>query len=149
LTVCFFAFASEKRRAKLPQWVGIVTIASITLAGLSYLCLPKIEVRLARGYSYYQTKEEILALRIALGDNGWHTTAEVRTGFQEMISNPTNAQEYGMQNWDNPFVGGQFHEEDSPGNYLLRETNNQLQIVTFNRDGAEEVQDTLDLPLRH
>ncbi len=28
-------------------------------------------------------------------------------------------------------LAGKFREEDSPGNYLLRETNNQLQLVIF------------------
>jgi hypothetical protein len=147
--VCLVAFVGATHKTKLPRQIGIVTLTSLFLVGLIYLSLPKIEVKLGRGHFYYQTKEEVLALRIALSDSDWHTAAEVRTGFQKIISNPTNAQEYGLQNWDNPFVGGQFHEEDSPGNYLLRETNNQLQIVTFNRDGAEEVQDTWDLPARH
>ena len=149
VVVCLLAFASEMHKAKLPWRIGIVTLASFLLVGLVYLSLPKIEVKLARGRFYYQTKEEMLALRIALGDSDWHTTAEIRAGFQKFISNPTNAAEYGLKNWDNNLVGGQFREEDSPGNYLLREINHQLQIVTFNRDGAEEVQDTLDLPAKH
>ncbi len=145
--VCILAFAGKTHKTKLPRRIGNVALASIVLVGLVYLSLPKIEVKLVKGRIYWRDQE--LILHFTLGDLRPKTVGEVRTGFQEMISNPTNAQEYGMQNWDNPFVGGQFHEEDSPGNYLLRETNNQLQIVTFNRDGAEEVQDTLDLPLRH
>jgi hypothetical protein len=75
--------------------------------------------------------------------------AEVRTGLQQTISNPTNAANYGLKNWDNYFVGGQFREEDSPGNYLLRETNNQVQLVFLNPDGGEEIADTWDLPKQH
>ena len=56
---------------------------------------------------------------------------------------------YGVKNWDNYFVGGQIREEDSPGNYLLRETNNQLQFVSFNSDGGEGVMDTWDLRAQH
>ena len=98
-----------------------------------------------RGYFPSDMKAEQLALLMALGDSDWQTTAEARAGFQEMISNPTNAMMYGVKNWDNYFVGGQLREEDSPGNYLLRETNNQLQFITFNSDGGEEVYETLDL----
>ena len=145
LVVCLLAFANETHKTKLPQRIGIVTVASIMFAGVLYLCLPKIEVKLTRGYFPSEMKMEQLALLMALGDSDWHTTAEVRAGFQEMISNPTNATVYGVKNWGNYFVGGQIREEDSPGNYLLRETNNQLQFITFNSDGGEGVYETLDL----
>ena len=145
LVVCLLAFANETHKTKLPQRIGIVTVASIMFAGVLYLCLPKIEVKLTRGYFPSEMKMEQLTLLLALGDFDWHTTAEVRAGFQEMISNPTNATVYGVKNWGNYFVGGQIREEDSPGNYLLRETNNQLQFITFNSDGGEGVYETLDL----
>jgi hypothetical protein len=149
LLVCLLAFASETHKTKLLRRIGMVAVTSIILAGLFYLSLPKIEVHLMKGHFYSYWRQEQLALQLALGDSDWHTTAEVRAGLQEMISNPTNAMAYGIKNWDNYFVGGQVHEEDSPGNYLLRETNNRLQFVTFNRDGGEEIYDTLDLQTRH
>ena len=148
LIVCFFAFASEKRRAKLPRWVGIAAIASIALAGLSYLCLPKIEVKLVKVPSYDWSLKK-MALYIAMGDFNGHTAAEARANLQEIISNPTNAMDYGIRNRDNYFVGGQFREEDSPGNYLLRETNNQLELVVFNLDGGAEVSGTWSLQAQH
>jgi hypothetical protein len=52
---------------------------------------------------------------------------------------------YGVKSWDNYFVGGQIREEDSPGNYLLRETNNQLQFVSFDYEGGEGVLSSWDL----
>jgi hypothetical protein len=122
------------------------------LVGLIYLSLPKIEVKLVKGgysRSYNNMREEQLALGIALDDFSWHTATEARTGLQKMISNPTNAAVYGLKNWDNQFVGGQFREEDSPGNYLLRETNNQLELVFFNPDGGEDVSFTEDLRPQH
>jgi hypothetical protein len=39
-------------------------------------------------------------------------------------------------------------EEDSPGNYLLRETNNQLQLIFFYPNGEEEISETRDLPIQ-
>jgi len=149
LVVCLLAFASETHKTRLPRRIGMVAVASIMLAGVFYLCLPKIEVKLVKGYFPSEMKMEQLTLLLALGDFDWHTTAEVRAGFQEMISNPTNATVYGVKNWDNYFVGGHIREEDSPGNYLLRETNNQLQFVTFGYDGGEFVLHSLDLPTRH
>ena len=146
--VCLLAFASEAHKTRLLRRIGIVVVTSIILAGVFYLSLSKIEVKLTRGYFPSEMKMEPLALLLAFGDSDWHTTAEVRAGFQEMISNPTNAALYGVKNWDNYFVGGQLREEDSPGNYLLRETNNQLQFITFNFDGGENIYETLDLHTR-
>jgi len=154
LTVCFFAFASEKRRAKLPRWIGIVTIASIALAGLSYLCLPKIEVKLVKGGFHRDHNtflEEQFILHDALDGGGWRSIVEARAILRITISDTNNGAKIwdGTDSryvWDNPFVGGQLHEEDSPGNYLLRETNNQLHLVFFNSDGAEDVQGTWNLP---
>jgi hypothetical protein len=149
LAVCFLAFAGEMHKTKLPLQIGIITLAGIIVVGVVYLALPKIEVKLVKGRFYSYWREEQTALRIALGDFDWHTTAGARAGLKEIISNPTNATVYGLKNWDNYFVGGQFREEDSPGNYLLRETNNQLELVFFNPDGGEEIVGTEDLHAQH
>ena len=147
VVVCLLAFASEKYKTKLPRQVGIVVIASVAVAGFTYLCLPKIEVKLVKARSYYSLwHEEEVTLRLVWADENWQTLTQARAGFQELISNPTNAANWGLKNWDNNWVGGQMHEEDSPGNYLLRETNNQLQLIFFNTDGGEEISDTKDLP---
>jgi hypothetical protein len=117
-----------------------VTVASIILAGLFYLSLPKTEVKLVKGYFYNYMKEEQLALRIAWGDGGWQTVAEARAGLQETISNPTNAVVYGLKGWDNYLAGGQIREEDSPGNFTFRENGNQIEFITYDAQGAEHVQ---------
>jgi multisubunit Na+/H+ antiporter MnhB subunit len=149
VAACLLAFTSERYKTKLPRLVGIVVIASVAVAGVSYLCLPKIEVKLMKGHFYSYWREQQIAFRLTWGDENWQTLAQARAGFQELISNPTNAANYGLKNWDNYFVGGQFRDEDSPGNYLLRETNNQLQLVFFNPDGGEEIADTVDLHAQH
>jgi Uncharacterized protein conserved in bacteria (DUF2330) len=149
LGICLLAFASETHKAKLPRLIGATTLASIILVGLVYISLPKIEVKLVKGYSYHQTKTEQMALHFEFADGGWHTAFEARAGLKELIANPTNAVNYGLKNWDNNLVGGQVREEDSPGNYALRETNSQLQLITFDFDGAEEVQGATDLRAQH
>lgn len=148
VVVCLLAFASEKYKTKLPRQVSIVVIASVAVAGFAYLCLPKIEVKLVKARSYYSLwHEEEITLRLVWADENWQTLAQTRAGFQKLISNPTNAANWGLKNWDNNWAGGQMHEEDSPGNYLLRETNNQLQLIFFNTDGGEEISETRDLPI--
>jgi hypothetical protein len=130
--------------------VGVVTVASIILAGLFYLCLPKIEVKLVEGRSYFRAvMEQKIVLEMILDDGGWQTITEARAILQKATSNPTNAIAYGVTNWDNCLVSGQIREEDSPGNYLLRETNNQLQFVTIGNDGGEYVLRNWDLRVQH
>lgn len=148
IVACFFTFASEGHKWHLLQSVGIVTSASIVIVGSSYLCLPKIEVKLMKAHLYGRWGEQRIALRLVLDDLEPKTADEARKGLQDLISNPTNATPYYEGNWDNLLVGGKVREEDSPGNYSLRETNHQLQLVTFTPDGEEEVSETLDLPPR-
>ncbi len=150
LVVCLLAFASKTHKTKLPQRTGIVTVAGIVFAGLFYLCLPKIEVKLAKERSYFNTSmEQKIALEMILDDGGWQTVAEARAILQKATSNPTNAVSYGMKDWDNNLVGAQIREEDSPGNYLLRETNNQLQFVSIGTEGGEYLLNNWDLPAQH
>jgi hypothetical protein len=137
VVVCFLAFASRTHKTKLPRRRGIVTVVNIVLAGLFYLALPKTEVRLVKGGYYSEIRVQQMALNLALNDGGWRTIAEARGGLREFISDTNNAVSYGCKNWDNYLVGGQIREEDSPGNYLLRETNHQVQIVTFSWDGRD------------
>lgn len=140
------ALAGDNNKIRFRQSVGVLTIISTVVAGLSYLCLPKIEVKLVSRFIYYNSGAEQFTLRMALDDLNWQTSAEARAGLREIVSNPTNAASYDLKNWDNNFVGGQIREEDSPGNYLLRETNSQLQLVIYDPDGAEKVECTWDLP---
>jgi hypothetical protein len=150
VVIWLMAFASETHKTKLPQRIGIVTVASIILTGLFYLCLPKIEVKLVKGRTYFRAvMEQKIVLEMILDDGGWRTIAEARATLQKETSNPTNAIAYGVTNWDNYMVGGQIREEDSPGNYLLRETNNQLQFVTIGNDGGEYIHRNWDLPHQH
>ncbi|HEY5069847.1 MAG TPA: hypothetical protein VII37_08655, partial [Candidatus Acidoferrum sp.] len=149
---CLLAFASETYKIKLSRQISVITLACVMLAGLIYFSLPKIEVKLVKGgyfHFYNELKEEQLALSMALDDFDWHTATEARAGLREITSNSTNAANYGLKNWDNDFVGGRLREEDSPGNYLLRETNNQLELIFINRDGGEETSTTKNLPGWH
>lgn len=150
VAVCLLAFLSEKHKTRLPQLIGPVLVASIILGGSAYLDLPQIEVKLVKGgFRYGDARQQMRALRFALVDLDCHTTAEVRAAFQKIISNPTNAKTYSLKNWEDHLAGGQFREEDSPGNYLLRETKNQLEFILIDTYGGENVQHGLGLPLRH
>ena len=142
IVACLLAFASETHKTKLPRRFVIVTVAGIAFAGLFYLCLPKTEVKLVKGSFHSSFRQAQFILSYTLDDGGWQSIDEARAKLRGAISD-TNS---GPKNWDNFWTGGQVHEEDSPGNYLLRETNNQLQLVTFKADGGEEISGAWDLP---
>ena len=101
IVACFFTFASEGHKWHLLQSVGIVTSASIVIVGSSYLCLPKIEVKLMKAHLYGRWGEQRIALRLVLDDLEPKTVDEARKGLQDLISNPTNATPYYEGNWDN------------------------------------------------
>jgi hypothetical protein len=149
LAACLLAFASETHKTKLPRLIGVITLASIILVGLVYLALPKIEVKLVRDWPWIVWREDKLVVCIALDDFEWRTPAEARIGLQNIINTPTNALIYGLKNWNNAYLSAPIREEDSPGNYLLRETNKQLQLVFFDADGGEDVSCVKDLPKEH
>jgi hypothetical protein len=134
-SVCLFVFANKSWKPKLPLLIGIVTAGGIFLGGLIYLFLPKIEVRLVAG-PFQSISEAQWILIHNLDNSDWHTITEARAILRKTVSTP------------NYFVGGQMREEDSPGNYLLRETNNQLQLIFFYPNGEEEISETQALSIQ-
>ena len=147
LVVCLLAFASKTRKIKLLCLIGILTLTSGIIAGLVYRSLPKTEVIFVHGYRDSYAGLEIL-YRILHGGS-WQTLAEARTKLQDVTSNSINSPKKYWRNWHNDLVGGQIHEEDSPGNYLLRETNQQVQLIIFDANGGEHVRRSWDLRAQH
>lgn len=147
LLVCLWR-ETRGNKSRLARQLGTVLGVCGLMVPLIYFSLPKIEVKLTHDRFESESRQQQIVLLIALDDTEWHTTAEARTVLQTLLSNRTNAAKYFVRNFDNPFVGGQLREEDSPGNYLLRETNQQMEVVFFHPDGSEEVAETKDLSLR-
>jgi hypothetical protein len=85
-------------------------------------------------------------VKSVLKESNWHTATEVRAGLQALTENSANADTYGFKIWDNILVGGKFREEDSPGNYLLRETNHQVKLYLIDASGEEQSDRDLELP---
>jgi hypothetical protein len=148
LLACLSAFASQTHKTKLPRRIGVITFIGIVFVGVVYLSLPKTEVRLLKTIPSLDVNMQQSGLHIALEDYAWHTTAEARASLQEIISNPTNPVVDPI-GWTNYYTGGQIREEDSPGNYVLRETNNQLELVFFYPDREEHVDVIGDLAVQH
>ena len=147
VVVCFLAFASKAHKTKFLCLIGIMAVASVILAGLVYRSLPKTEVIFVHGYR--DSYPGLVILYRILHGGGWQTMAEARAKLQDVTSNSINSPKRFRGNWRNDLVGGQIREEDSPGNYLLRETNHQVQLIIFNDDGGEHVLGSWDLRAQH
>jgi hypothetical protein len=150
LIVCGLVFASTGCRRTAPLLISIVLLAGTVVGVLRYESLPQMEVKLVKGGRLgfrLHMGEELMVLRMALNESDYHTVADAQAAIQAVISNPTNTDYYGLKGWDNYYVGGRFREEDSPGNYVLRETNNLVKLIPIGPEGGENIQDALDLPL--
>jgi hypothetical protein len=146
LAIWVFRFFCEMNRYKVLRLVGIVIAASFGLAGLIYSSLPKTEVRLVK-VRFGEDQNNLSALYYYLLDTNSMTRAEISVEAKHLLSNPTNdvdwvnwSKSQGWKSWDNHLIGGQIREEDSPGNFTLRENGNQIEFITYDAQGAEHVQ---------
>lgn len=156
LIIGFFLFAAETHKPKLPRFVGIVLATSLSLTGLIYLSLPKIEVRLVRGNPGTESQITLLYISEWLDDTNPVVLADVRSEAKRLLSNPTNDIQWvryaspALKAGNNNLLGGHIHEEDSPGNYTLCETSDgRLKFVTYDAAGAEHVFGDWPLALPH
>jgi hypothetical protein len=135
--VFIFTCGKRDRQKQLIKSVSIVATLGIALTGVVYIALPKTDVRLIKGF-HSDMRNSQLELEIALRDSDSVELDKVRAETTSLLAAPTNDLEW--TDWTNYFLGGRIHEEDSPGNYILREKNGHLEFVTFDANGAEQVQ---------
>ncbi len=121
--------------------IRLATAVSLATVGLIYVMLPKIEVRLVRHPGAATLNNQYDALSLVQGA----PLEEAR----RVLANPTNslakkAWERYVQGdlWPNHYLGGQIREEDSPGNFILREQDGLMEYVTFDAEGGERVLQT-------
>lgn len=147
-------FVRPTRQPHFGPAVGLLTVASLVLTGLIYISLPTTKVRLVKRPSLnaYST---MFRLRDQLPEQP-ATRAELSTAARGVLSPPTNnlppehtAFSTGKESWDNLLLGGAIREEDSPGNFTLRENGDKLEFVVYDTQGAEHVLDSWPLRPPH
>lgn len=151
LIACVHAIVHTQARQLLRLRIVGVTFSGFAVIALIYLALPKIDVRLFKGHSRYfysNSKEQLMEAKSTLDDLNWNSIAEVSALLRQITSDPTNSPRYGI-GWQNSLTGGQFREEDSPGNYILRETNNELLLILMDPSGSEDSNFTYEIPRQH
>jgi len=115
----------------LTGWLGICLIFAVVI----YVCLPKIQVRLERGVGSLAARS-LRELAIRLQDEKPVTAAEIRSQAKILLSRPDDPD--GYADYKNHLLGGNIREEDSPGNFTLREDGDELEFVAYDAEGAED-----------
>lgn len=138
-------FARAGQRARFGPTVGLAAIAGLVLTGLVYLILPTAEVRLVkRPFSGAQHVLRYLAME--LWDDQPRTREEVRRELRQLLATPSEehpgvrlAQHFGGTGWANLLLGGSIREEDSPGNFTVRENGDELEFLGYDALGTPHV----------
>lgn len=137
----------RRQPAKIPRLLGALILTAGALLIMLYVSFPKTEIKLVNGFPKSIFKQQQLTVQMILADAAPKTLAEARHVVQTTIADPKKSEPYYFRNmWDNVWLGGQIHEEDSPGNYLLRTNNTgQLELIGFDQNGEERLVTTFDL----
>ncbi|MBU6399470.1 MAG: DUF2330 domain-containing protein [Verrucomicrobia bacterium] len=119
----------------------------------SYLTLPKVQVRLV-SRSAGQTQNKLYLLHLWSIDEQPATLDQLRKHVERALANRPGDREwsryaYGnhFSDWDND-LGGGVHEEDSPGNFVIRQVGGHLEFVAYDALGAAQVLGEWTLPAK-
>jgi hypothetical protein len=144
-TALFAAFIvadlSERRRRYLGRFSLAALMTGGALAGITYLVVPKMDVRLEGRYgpgAYSHLTCAFYELKGAT-DITASTARAYLADYFERYGTTNGPSQKAADFVFNPLLGGTIREEDSPGNYTLRETTNGLQFVGYDSLGAEHV----------
>jgi hypothetical protein len=121
-------------------------LLGIVVGGITFAVLPVVEVRLETlpgimsHNSLYQARIEAEGL---LADQPEPDLAELRRDLATLVAtgypNTWNTSTRGTVTFPNPFSGTAMREEDSPGNYVIREREGRIEFVAYDAEGGETV----------
>lgn len=140
---CVFAVGDAARRHHRARLSRAALALGVATTLLAYLLVPKTEVRLVRS-PVSMTKQGYYSLWMSLIDMKPSSRDALSAEAGRILANPTNDTE--SQAWaesgrfqvlENYLVGGRLREEDSPGNFIIREAGEELEFVVFDSDGGE------------
>ena len=117
------------------RYITALAAAGVGIAGfLSWDSLSKIEVRLQKLpkiYGAMATKSFLIQALSASGLPAQPSAAQLRAAIAIPNTIPPNVR-------TNVLLGGLIHEEDSPGNYVLRDRTNGLEVLWYDFAAAEQ-----------
>ncbi len=120
---------NRQGRAAMPQIVSVL-VALAVVAGIAVFAgLTKVAVRKGSVHSMFNDIKMLsLSVEIEWKDAPPKSLAEAR---QAVVFPPEI-------NTNNVLLGGLIHEEDSPGNYIIRELTNGYRFIWYDGNGAEQ-----------
>jgi hypothetical protein len=131
---------------------GLIIIAALVCWGTTYVCLPKTKVIVSsrprlRMWALHRGITAELAIR--MGKQGLRESGET-TPRARWVRQQLAALDFRRQYFDyfqtNLFTGDLWHEEDSPGNYTIRETPVGIDYVWYDIEGGENVEPLFPKP---
>jgi len=108
-----------------PAWSAVLCGALVT--AVVWAILPMTEVELRRRFGGHPGT----VWRLATVETATNA-AQARIQIRRMIDDQPDY-------FENQLLGGRIREEDSPGNFTLRETNGQVQFIIYDANGAAHV----------
>ncbi|MFO1477038.1 MAG: DUF2330 domain-containing protein [Verrucomicrobiota bacterium] len=112
-------------------------LACLLLGGTVYLALPTVDVRVVRLPDLVARNNlQTILFDIEEISTNAMTESTVRLQTAERLAQWSRIQD---KNAANPFLGGMIHEEDSPGNYIIRERSGRIEFVGYDELGTAVV----------
>jgi hypothetical protein len=142
----------NSRKPKTATWgykFGCL-LAAVSLAGapIVYLCLPKIEVETPILPAHQMEQVHKQTLSLLLSTNDWKMPGE-DTGLPPLsagwirrqldVNSRFRMEHLSSRSQTNLWLGIPWHEEDSPGNFTLRKTDQGVDYVWYDVEGMTNV----------
>lgn len=128
---------------KLGRAVALSGLAGLVIAVVVYLALPTTKVRLVKGLRSLDAQHVLYSLAASVLVDPPMTAADIRQEIRRLLDDPPESndgvqfvQRRGESGWANLLLGGSIREEDSPGNFTLREAGDQLEFLGYDSQGA-------------
>ncbi len=133
LLVAARRFRFDGLRDRMRVWCVRLAGVSLLVGVGIYVALPVIPARVVRGPGYrafLAARNLRLYVGGELADEGVPQIASVRAAAEKSLREEPDQ-------FQNPLQGRVIREEDSPGNYLLRQTTNGVEMIFIDINGGE------------
>lgn len=122
----------RERRIPAMVWAGALVAGIVFFA--VYFGLPRTEIRLVRHPSAMARAALVSHATAVLDAGPCRDLATARAAAAQALREPPPDP---AKSWENRILGGEIREEDSPGNYVIRERDGRLEYVGHDSVGRE------------